>query len=647
MEILSSCVYCGIGCRLKYQIVDGKITRVIPDPTDPVSEGSPCAKGLTISDVVYKRRLTKPLIRERKDEDFKEVTWEKACEFIYEHIKDLDGREVLFIPSGKTTNEDCYVMQKFARIALKTNNVDGCCSRLCHANTVKALQDAFGIDGSPSKFDDIYTRDLILIIGSNPASNHPVLFNKMLKAKRHGTRIICVVSAPNETSMVSDFSVQVQPDTELALINALTNSVIKMGSLSERAINASGFGQLVATVSDYTCERVCPICGISAKQFRTLEDMVCSSKAFGLMHGMGLTQSKNGLLNVFALLNLVIAKDGKIMSNRGEINVQGVGDMGGHPKGMMSSFVMKDELERAWESSLTDEIGLNMIQSLYLTPVKAVFAADTNVSASLPDLNRLHENLRKMFVVLLHHHENLTKGFANVILPTPMLMEQTGTITNGERRVRLVRKVAEPVGDVRPIWMIFKDLSRFFGVEKCFNYHSEREIFNEISKLIPSYRSVNPEEVFNGKDAWALKDPPFMRYMPVHYEGTEYARTKAHPHVLITVRSPLHFLHDELTALAPALRHGREDYFEFCYMNPEDAKEEGLSDGDLATIKSICGGLNARIKIDPLVQRGTVKMFIHSENLLVNKLVPLDYTSATFTPNYKSIAVDVRRAEQP
>lgn len=642
MEVLSSCIYCGIGCRLKYVLEGERICKTLPDQSDDVSEGSPCIKGLTISDVVGERRLTKPMIREGKDDDFEEATWERAYQFIYEHVKDLDGREVLFIPSGKTSNENSYVMQKFARIALRTNNVDGCCSRLCHANTVRALRDAFGIDGSPSRFDDIYTRDLVLVVGSNPASNHPVLYNKIAKAKRRGTKVACIVSTPNETSAASDLSIQVQPDTELALINALTNSVIKKGNLSERAINVNGFGQLVSTVSDYTCDRVCPECGIDPRQFRALEEAVRASKAFGLMHGMGLTQSKNGIQNVYALLNLVIVKDGKMLSNRGEINVQGVGDMGGSPSGIISSFVMKGELERRWGTELTSEIGLNMIQALYLSPVKAVFACDTNIAVSLPDLNRLHENLRKMFYVLLHHHENYTMRFANVLLPIPMLIEGSGTITNGERRVRHVRKVAEPFGDAKPVWTIFKELSRCFGVERCFDYRDERQVFQEICELIPTYRSVDADKVYGGSDGWAVKDPPYMKYVPVHYEGREYARTSARPYVLVTVRSPSHFLHGELTSLSPSLRRGRN--VESCYMNPDDAKEKGISDGDAVTVLSTCGSVSTEAKVDPLVNRGLIKMYIHSERLLVNRLVPLDYTSVTFTPNYKSISVDVKRA---
>lgn len=643
MEIQSSCIYCGVGCRLRYIVEEGKIHRVLPDYSDPVSEGAPCAKGLTISEVIYRNRLMKPLIRNEKNEAFTEVAWEDAYEFIYRHLKDLDGREVLVIPSGKTSNEDCYVMQKFARIALHTNNVDGCCSRLCHANTVKGLQEMFGMDGSPSTFDDIQTRDLILVVGSNPASNHPVLFNKILKAKKKGARVASVVSAPNETSMVSDFSVQVQPDTELALVNGLINGVICRGAMAENAKHINGYVQLVATVSDYTSKRICSICGIDPNQFSILEKMVCSSTSFGLMHGMGMTQSKNGLLNVYALLNLVIVKGGKILSNRGEINVQGVGDMGCHPGGIMSSFILRETLERAWGAELSDELGLNMIQSLYITPVKALFACDTNISVSLPDLGRLHNNIERMFVVLLHHHENATMKFANVVLPIPMLIEGNGTITNGERRIRRVQTVSNPIGEAKPAWLIFRELARYFKSEQCFVYGSEKEILEEIVSLVPAYRYVEVSEILSGRDSWALKEPPFMKYMPVHYEGVEYARTSARPYVLVTVRSPLHFLHDELTSLAPSLRHGREDYAEFCYMNPDDAKEKGIFDGDFATISSICGSLDAKIKTDRLVQRGVVKMFIHSQKLLVNRLVPLDYTSATFTPNYKSIAIDVKK----
>jgi len=640
MEVLSSCVYCGVGCRLTYVVEEGRVIKILPDRTDPVSKGQPCSKGLTISEVAYKNRLTQPMVRPNKNAELRPVTWKEAYDAIVEGVKGLDGREILFIPSGKTSNEDAYVMQKFARVVLKSNNVDGCCSRLCHVNTTTGLKEAFGIDGSPAKFEDIATRDRILILGSNPASNHPVLFRELLRAKRGGTKLISVVSIPNETSKVCDLTAEIEPDTEVAFVNGLIREVIHRGALDALAKSVTGFEQLSLTVSKYTVERVCEICRVNPETFFEIVEAVSSSEHFGIMHGMGLTQSRNGLANVYSLLNLLTVKNGKLLSNRGEINVQGVGDMGCSPAGVLPSVVMNDVLEKMWKTDLSSKMGLNMIQALYLTPVKAAFLCDVNIALSLPDLDKLHDNLRKMFVVMLHHHRNATLDFADVVLPIPMLFESMGSVTTGERRVRLARKVAEPVGKAKPVWVVFKELSEKLGRAESFQYSSSKEILKEVASIVDPFHSVNVERLYEGEDQWPVKEPLFRRYMPVDFEGTAYERSPNYPYVLVTVRSPLHFLHDDLTSQATSLMHGGQ-YIEFCYLNPDDARDMEVSEGDRVTITSPSGRITVGAKTDPTQKKGVVKLFIHSEKLMVNKLVPLEYTSGTFTPNYKAVSVSV------
>lgn len=630
---------------MTYVVEQGRVTKMLPDRTDPVSKGAPCSKGLTISEVAYKNRVTTPMIRRSKGGDLKPATWEEAYGVITDRVKGLDGRDILFVPSGKASNEDAYVMQKFARVALRSNNVDGCCSRLCHVNTIAGLKQTFGIDGSPAKFDDIATRDCILILGSNPASNHPVLFREVLRTRKRGTKLISVVSVPNETSRVADLVAEIEPDTEVAFINCLIREVIDRKGVDPLARSITGFEQLAMTVSKYTCERVCRICRIQRDAFYKIAEAVVSSRDFGIIHGMGLTQSRNGLANVYALLNLLTIKNGELLSNRGEINVQGVGDMGCSPAGIIPSPVMNDLLEQKWGASLSQEMGLNMIQALFLTPVKALFLCDVNIAVSLPDLDRLHRNLRDMFVVLLHHHRNATMDFADVVLPIPMLFESTGSVTTGERRVRFVRKVADPIGNAKPPWLIFKELARSLGHGDSFEYGSAREIMQEVVSIVDPFRKVNVNKLYEGEDQWPAKEPLFRRYMPVDFEGTAYSRSENYRFVLVTVRSPLHFLHDDLTSQATTLMHGGQ-YIEFCYLNRDDARSIGVVDGDLVKITSPSGSIAVGARADPAQKKGIVKLFIHSERLMVNRLVPLEYTSGTFTPNYKAIPVNVVKAER-
>ena len=629
---------------MTYVVEQGKVTKILPDRTDPVSKGEPCSKGLTISEVAYKNRITAPMIRQGKGGALKPATWEEAYDVVVDGVRGLDGRDILFVPSGKTSNEDAYVMQKFARVALRSNNVDGCCSRLCHVNTIAGLKQAFGIDGSPAKFDDIETRDCILILGSNPASNHPVLFREVLRARKRGTKLISVVSVPNETSRVADLVAEIEPDTEVAFVNCLIREVIERGGVDPLAKSVTGFEQLAMTVSKYTCERVCNICRLQRDAFYEIAEAVVSSTDFGIIHGMGLTQSRNGLANVYALLNLLTIKNGELLSNRGEINVQGAGDMGCSPVGILPSPVMNDVLEEKWGKPLSREMGLNMIQALFLTPVKALFLCDVNPAVSLPDLNRLRRNLSEMFVVLLHHHRNATMAFADVVLPIPMLFESTGSVTTGERRVRFVRKVADPLGGAKPAWLIFKELAQSLGHGGSFEYGSARDIMQEVASVVEPFRKVDVDKLYEGEDQWPTKEPLFRRYVPVDFEGTAYSRSANYQFVLVTVRSPLHFLHDDLTSQATTLTHGGQ-YIEFCYLNRDDARSIGVADGDPVTITSPSGSITVGAKADPTQKKGVVKLFIHSERLMVNRLVPLEYTSGTFTPNYKAIPVNVVKAE--
>ncbi|MGB9717452.1 MAG: molybdopterin oxidoreductase family protein [Thermoproteota archaeon] len=637
---VSTCIYCGVGCRLNYVVENNMVVRVEPVKEDVVSRGYPCLRGLTVNEVIHKNRVLRPLIRKAKDEEFKEVSWDEAYGFIVDHLKDLEGNEVLFIPSGKTSNENAYVMQKFARTVLRSSNVDGCCSRLCHVNTISALNTVFGINGSPGRIEEVSSRDLILIIGSNPASNYPVIFSRVVKAKAGGTKLIGVNSPLNETSRFCDVNVQVKPDTQLVFLNGLVNRLIERGVPEEKR-RIQGFEQLVEAVSEYSPERVSKTCGVERSLFEKVVEMVYSSKAFGIMHGMGLTQSRNGFLNVVSLLNLLVLKDGVLLSGRGEINVQGMSDVGGVPSGFLPSLVSKDRLEEAWGAELSEESGLNMIQALYLNPVKAVFACDVNMALSLPDLENLHARLREMFVVLLHHHFNYTVNFANVVLPITMLVEGEGTITNWERRIRLVRKVVDPPGEAKHVWRVFKELASYLNRGKLFPYENEKEIFKEVVKLVPAYRSVDVEKVYGGEDDWGVKKPAFLRYVPVHYEGVDYPVSKKYPYILVGVRTPFLFLHNELTGLSETLTRANKKDIEACYMNPEDLKKEGFSDGETIILFSSCGRLRLRVKADATVISGTIKMYIHSENTPVNKLVPLNYTFNTFTPNYKSVAVGV------
>lgn len=638
MEVKSICPYCGCGCRLVYVSESEKIVRILPDKEDRVSEGKPCIKGLTVHEVADKARLKYPLIRKERTE--KRVSWKQALEYIHENIKDLAPEEIAFYGSGKITNEDNWAILKFAKIVVQTNNTDSCCGRLCHIATVEALVNCLG-NSNLTYMDTVNEIDTLLIIGSNPASNYPVFFNRLLKRKNE-IKIISVQPIYNITSRFSDVFVYIEPGTEVVFLNALANYLIQKKAYNEEAKSLEGFNLLKETVKNYTPELVEKICRIPREEFIKIAEIIAASKNFGIFHGMGLTQHVNAIKNVHSLLNLMLLKNGKILSLRGEINVQGVGDIGFLPnKFPTGGFETLFELEKIWGCKLPVEKGKTIVESLIIDPVKAAFISSFNPAQSLPALKKVHKNLENMFLVYMDSYESLTASFADVILPTPALFERRGTITTGERLVRVVNPVRHAPGEATPEWKIYKELAKLFGKEKFFTWQNEKEIFEEIIKTVPAYRILDPEKIYNGIDMFADKSIKYRRFMPERFEGKDEVRSAEYPFLLTTFRSKYQFLTGEMTEHSETLK--KADEGPYVYINPEDAKKLGIEDGEIVKITSEEDSIQAKIKISDNIPKGVLATRFHYKELLVNRLFPAKFDEKTHTPNYKCISVRIEK----
>jgi formate dehydrogenase major subunit len=618
--------------------------KVVPDRADDASEGIACIKGLTLHESVGsdEGRTLQPLIREDKDEPFKQVSWDEAYSFIYERTKDLAPSEVFINASGKITNEDCYVTQKFARIAYKTNNIDACCARLCHVTTVQGLENCFGSRAAFSKMDDVYGCDCLFIVGSNPASNYPVLHNRILKAKRKGMKVVSSQAVYNVTAKFADVSLLIYPGTELILLNGIMNALIHQGAYDKTIEAVEGFERLRHVVELYSIDFVRYSCGVELEQLNQLIEHIANAKSLGIIHGMGLTQHATGSENVHALLNLMILKNAQLLSLRGEINVQGVGDMGCLPDRLPTGpLATAPLLEDKWKTTVPIGKGKTIVEAFLISPPKAAFISSMNAAQSLPNLNVVHRNLRNMFMVSLDHYFNLTTKFADVVLPTPLLFEREGTITNGERRVRLVRKVVDAPRSCKPEWQIFKELSTLLGCTEYFNYKEPMDITREIVNVVPAYRQIDVASVYRGVDAWAEKRMLFRRFMPEHFEGVEDIRSDKYPLILTSFRSQHHFLTGEMTNKSKTLMGFREG--PYCYLSKMDAQRLGVATGDTVEVASSVGSITCKAQIDESIPLGRVGMHFHFEKLLVNMLFPTQFDEKTFTPNYKMVAVSVKK----
>jgi len=643
----SICAYCGCGCRLAFQVEAGRLIKTRPVRDDPASQGSPCIKGLTLHETIHRNRVLRPEIRSSKEEPFRGAEWKEALAFVNQRLRELDPRDVFVVPSGKIPNEDNYVLQKFARIVLRTNNIDSCCTRLCHAPTVRALMEVTGLGASEGVMDDVSRCDVVLIVGTNPASNYPVLFHRLVRAKKASTKILSIQTVYNDTAKYADVALTIRPGTEVVLFNAMMNRLIEEGLYDPEAPAVEGFDRLQGVVRQYDLSVASSVCGLPPEDIQAALEVLSSAKRLGVMHGMGMTQHRNAMPNLYALLNLMILKAGKLLSNRGEANVQGVGDMGCQPDWLPSGpMISLDRLGKEWGvPALPSFQGKTILEAFLISPVKAALLSNFNPAQSLPDLDRVHENLRRMFLVVMESHRSLTSEFADVILPVPSLLERVGTVTTGERRVRPVGRVLEPLGEARPEWKILGELASMAGHQDSFNYSTEMDITKELVSVIPAYSEVNVESLYQGVDQWADKRVRFRRFNPIHFRGTEENPSDRYPFVLVSFRSPYHFLTNEMTSQSETLSKFGEG--PFVYLNSATASKKGIQEGDRVRLTSRVAFLDGTARISPKLPEGLIGLHFHFRELLLNRLIPLDFDPETFTPNYKAVAVEVVRLNAP
>ncbi len=604
----SVCMYCGSACQLDFEVENGRIVRVYPVKEDPVSEGRPCVKGLAIHDVVaHLPRITRPLIREGAE--LVETDWETALDLIVDRLQRTPGKETGWIGSGEITNESNYAIARFAREVVGSENVDSC-ARLCHAPTVRAYKEMLGIPASPHYENDIYSLDLLLCVGTNPATNYPTIFSKIVRAQAQGMKLAAINVWENETTERADLKAIVRPGTMVFFVAGILHELIFGRGYSHEA---EGFEELKRSVKPFAPKTVAEITGAEPDLVKAFADAVDESQRFGVMHGMKYTQTYHGTDGVRALTALALLKDGRIITMRGKVNIQGAGDVG-----------------------ITTIRGLTLVDMILIDPVEFLYVSIYNPARSMPALRRVWDNLRRMFVVHATPFPNATTEFADVVLPTPLLIEQEGTVTNGERRVRYVRKVIAPPEQARPDWWIMTELARRLGHD--WGYRSAKDVFVDIVNSVEGYMHLDPEKIYAGEDMFAEKGIRRVRFMRIDPEIVVHP---GYPYTLVTARRYAHFNTGDTTTRSPMLRRMMAE--NVLWMNPRDAEREGVKDGDRVRVCSPEGCIEIRVALSEKVPPGVVATTFHFHDSPVNVLAPLDLDPETKIPAYKHVPVRIER----
>ena len=670
-EVVTTCPYCGVGCQLKVRVKGERIVTTVPAPDGVTNHGQACVKGrFGIAEFVHHpQRLTSPLIRQNGE--WKEASWDEAVGLVARKLRTYKAEQVGVIASAKCTNEENYVMQKFARAVLGSNNIDHC-ARLCHAPTVAGLVQSFGSGAMTNSIDEIGHAACILAIGTNTTENHPVIGLEVKKAVDNGARLI--VANPREIDLCRFASLWLRhsPGTDVALLMGMMRVIVDEGLfdsafIRERCENFDAFEESLRNFDLGFVEQVTRVPGNKiAEAARTY----ASNSPAMLLYAMGITQHSHGTDNVMATANLAMLTGniGKPSTGvnplRGQNNVQGACDMGALPN-VYSGYqavadpAAREKFEIAWGCSLPSSPGLTLVEMLeaaYRNEIKALYLIGENPALSDPDLRHIREALARVeFLVVQDIFLSETAGFADVVLPAASFAEKDGSFTNTERRVQRVRKAIEPVANSRPDWWIVCQIAKRLGATG-FNYGHPLEIMEEIRRLTPSYAGISYQRLENGGLQWPCltEDHPgtavlhvnnFTRgkgkFIPLEYVPPAELADEDYPLILTTGRSLYHFHTGTMTRKVAGLNTVEPEGT--VEISPGDAVRLSIADGDRVRISSRRGEVVAKARVTEASPAGVVFMTFHFAESPANILTNPELDPVSKIPELKVSAVRVER----
>jgi formate dehydrogenase alpha subunit len=673
-KVPTICPYCGCGCGLYLHVDKGTIVGVSPSRNHPVNRGSLCVKGWNCYEFVqHPDRLKYPLIR--KNGSFKRASWDEALNYITKRlteIKKASGPDSIgILSSAKCTNEENYLMMKFARAVIGTNNIDHC-ARLCHSSTLGGLAKAFGSGAMTNSISEIIHAKVLFVIGSNTTEQHPMIAMHMLDAVDRGAILIVADPRRNMIAELAHIHLKHRSGTDVALLNSMMNVIINEGLVDIAFVKrrTENFDEFEGVIRRYPPEIGESITGVPAEDIRKVARMYAAENRAMLFFSMGITQHTTGVDNVRACANLAMltAHVGHAITGlnplRGQNNVQGSCDMGALPEvysGYQSveDAMVRKKFEVAWKTSLPQKRGLTLMEMLdaaLKNKLKAMYIMGENPIISDPDASHTVEALKKLKLLVVQDiFMSETAKLAHVVLPAVSFAEKEGTFTNTERRVQKIRKAIEPVGEARPDWEIICELSKRMGYNM--DYKAPFEIMEEIALLTPSYRGILHHRLDKGFGLqWPCEDvnhpgtaflhrKKFARglgsFIPVHYIPPDEQVDKKYPFILTTGRSYFQYHTGTMTRRTTTLE--REQPECTVEINIEDAKRLGIKNRTKVRVSTRRGSIEAIADVTDKTMQGTIFIPFHFQEASANLLTNPALDPYAKIPEYKVCAARVER----
>jgi formate dehydrogenase major subunit len=670
----SVCGYCGVGCEVEVGTRDGRVVQVRPALDAPVNRGHLCIKGRYAFEFnAAPDRGVRPQLR--GPAGWRDTDWTTAIDAVARTLSGVLERHgpgaIGMLGSARATNEDNYLVQKFARVVLSTNNVD-CCARVCHTPSAAALKRMLGFGASTSSFADIEATAGFLLVGCNPTENHPVVAGRILRQVRLGKPLVVIDPRVTDLARHATVHLQLRPGTNVPLLNAMAHVILDEGLADEDFLRArvDGLAAFRALVATWTPARAGAVCGLPPDDIRRAARLYATTRPALGFHGLGMTEHLQGTEGVMCLVNLALltgnlGKPGAgVNPLRGQNNVQGAAHMGCDPGLLAGGAALDAARERfaaLWGRPLPAARGLNLLDMLDAAArgeLHCLWLVGYDVLPTLPNRAAADAALCRVATVIVQDifPNETARAYGTVFLPAASVFEHDGTFMNAERRIQQVRQAVPPPGEARPDWRILCDVARAMGQGAAFAYRDAGEIWDEVRAGWPAGAGVTRERLATAGVQWPCRsaDDPGTGYLYAEAFGTgpratlacvDYAPTSevvspSYPLLLATGRSLYQFNSGTMTGRGRTNELRPTDVLE---INPLDAARAGIRSGDPVTVESRRGAARLRADVTTRVRPGELFATFHDPAAGVNRLTSSVGDRVTRAPEYKVTAVTVRR----
>jgi formate dehydrogenase major subunit len=674
-KVQTVCTYCGVGCNLDVAVKGGKVKSIQAPYEAAVNQGHTCLKGrFAFSFYNHKDRLRTPLIK--KNGEFVEATWDEAYEFIADKltaIKSENGPDFIAgISSARGTNEENYLMQKFIRAVIGTNNID-CCARVCHSPTALGMQRTFGTGAATNSIKDLKYTDCILVIGANPTDGHPVTGAKLKQVAISGRTSIVIDPRRIELANYATYHLQLRPGTNVALLNMMLYYIIEAGLEDKDFIAArtEGWEEFRKNILALDVDEMERITGVDKELVKKAAIAYATAPNAMSFHGLGVTEHSQGTFAIMQItdLALITGNVGRpgvgVNPLRGQNNVQGAADMGAQPhQGAGYHDVTKPEINKRYEDFYGVKVPLHigykipeMFNAALDDKLKAMWVIGEDIAQTDPNTHHVVASLKKLDLLVVQElFMTETAKLATVVLPAASFLEKSGTFTNGERRVQRVNQVVDPIEGTKSDGQIIVDIMNRMGYPQQ-DYHPEW-VLEEISRIVPFFEGIKWDELGkNGKQWPVAKDgkgteilhtETFKRgkgkFVYTDWKESEEIITngKEYPYIITTNRELEHYNCGAMTRRTNNVKILTDDVL---MINPLDAAKHNIAEGDMVCVESPRGKVDVRARITDEVKPGILSSTFHFPDVMLNNITSNVTDTEALCPEYKVVACNIRKSK--